>query len=199
MISISKTLRQLSVILLTSAFAITGSAGQSAKNKDKAAQTQTSSTKIDLNAASEKELDTLPGVGAATAKKIVSNRPYSSVDDLKKAGVSQNEINKIRDLVTVSAPASSSQGETGGAGTKESPSGSSHKAEPASALPQSDKPAAAPPPAGSGMVWVNLDSKVYHHEGNQWYGKTKHGKYMTESEAQKEGYRPAKTGKEKNQ
>ena len=194
MISINKTLYQLSVLFLAIAFVVSGSAGQTAKNKDKAAQPQTASTKIDLNTASDKELDTLPGVGSATAKKIVSNRPYSSVDDLKKAGVSENEINKIRDLVTVSAPSSSPT--AGGTSAKESPSGSQRTAEASSALPQSDKPAAAPP-AGSGMVWVNLDSKVYHREGDPWYGKTKHGQYMTEPEAQKAGYRPAKTGKEK--
>jgi len=193
MVSVNKTLSQLSVLFLATAFVVSVSAGQTAKNKDKAAQTQTASTKIDLNTASDKELDTLPGVGPATAKKIVSNRPYSSVDDLKKAGISESEINKIRDLVTVSA--SSSSPTAGGTSTKESASGSSHTAEPSSALPQSDKPAAAPP-AGSGMVWVNLDSKVYHREGDPWYGKTKHGKYMTEPEAQKEGYRAAKTGKE---
>ena len=45
-----------------------------------------------------------------------------------------------------------------------------------------------PPPAGSGMVWVNTDTKVYHREGDRWYGKTKSGKYMTESDAIKAGY-----------
>jgi hypothetical protein len=39
------------------------------------------------------------------------------------------------------------------------------------------------------MVWVNLDTKIFHREGDRWYGKTKHGKYMSESEAVKEGYR----------
>jgi len=41
------------------------------------------------------------------------------------------------------------------------------------------------------MVWVNTDSGIYHKAGTRWYGKTKQGKYMTESEAQKAGYRAA--------
>jgi hypothetical protein len=45
------------------------------------------------------------------------------------------------------------------------------------------------------MVWVNLDSGVYHREGSQWYGKTKNGKYMPEADAIKAGYRPAKNEK----
>jgi len=42
------------------------------------------------------------------------------------------------------------------------------------------------------MVWVNTKSKVFHHEGDKWYGKTKEGKFMTEADALKEGYRPSK-------
>jgi len=41
-------------------------------------------------------------------------------------------------------------------------------------------------------VWVNTDSKVYHVEGDRWYGKTKKGEWMTEADAVKAGYRPVK-------
>src|SRR5579864_6607088 len=41
-----------------------------------------------------------------------------------------------------------------------------------------------------GLVWVNTSSKVYHKDG-QFYGKTKRGKFMTEADAQKAGYRAA--------
>ena len=52
----------------------------------------------------------------------------------------------------------------------------------------------SPPANSSGMVWVNTDSGVYHKPGTRWYGKTKQGKYMSEADAQKAGYRVA--GKE---
>jgi hypothetical protein len=44
----------------------------------------------------------------------------------------------------------------------------------------------------SGKVWVNTDTGVYH-KGGQWYGATKQGKFMTEQEATKAGYRASKT------
>ena len=43
------------------------------------------------------------------------------------------------------------------------------------------------------MVWVNLDTKVFHREGDRYYGNTKNGKFMTEADAVKAGYREAKT------
>jgi competence protein ComEA len=57
---------------------------------------------IDLNKATVEELEAdLPGVGPATAKKIVAGRPYASVDDLAKAGVSKRVIDGIRPHVTL--------------------------------------------------------------------------------------------------
>jgi hypothetical protein len=50
-----------------------------------------------------------------------------------------------------------------------------------------------------GLVWVNTNTKVYHKSG-QFYGKTKHGKFMTEVDAQKAGYKAAQEpgGKKKS-
>jgi DNA uptake protein ComE-like DNA-binding protein len=46
------------------------------------AKTTASSKPIDINSASEKELDSLPGVGKSRADAIIRNRPYHSKNDL---------------------------------------------------------------------------------------------------------------------
>ena len=61
--------------------------------------------KIDLNTAGEAQLDTLPGVGPATAAKIVSDRaengPFRTVDDLLRVpGIGPSKFDSLKDLVT---------------------------------------------------------------------------------------------------
>lgn len=65
---------------------------------------QAQKTLIDLNTASEKDLESIKGVGPATAKKIIAGRPYSSLEDLKKAGLSDKTIESMKPLVKVGAP-----------------------------------------------------------------------------------------------
>jgi competence protein ComEA len=57
---------------------------------------------ISVNSASESQLESLPGVGAVTAGKIISNRPYSSLEDLTaKKAVSNSVFQKIKDLISL--------------------------------------------------------------------------------------------------
>lgn len=59
-----------------------------------------STSQIDINSATSDQLDSLPGVGPVTAQKIISNRPYSSVDDLvNKKVVTQKVFDKIKDQI----------------------------------------------------------------------------------------------------
>lgn len=57
---------------------------------------------IDINSASEKELDTLSGIGPVTAQKIISGRPYASVEDLlSKKIVGSKVFSQIKDKISV--------------------------------------------------------------------------------------------------
>jgi hypothetical protein len=120
--------------------------------------------KLDLNTAPLEQLQKLPGINEATAKKIIAGRPYKSLGELEKVGLSKPTIDKLAPMVTL-----------GDATT---------------AAPTPEAVGKAPPQKG--MVWVNTESGIFFREGDRWYGKTKEGKFMTEADAQKAGYREAK-------
>jgi hypothetical protein len=51
---------------------------------------------VNINKASEQDLESLPGIGETTARRIVDGRPYDSGSDLvKKHLISREEYNRI--------------------------------------------------------------------------------------------------------
>jgi competence protein ComEA len=89
-----------SFTLLISAALILG-AGVNQANAAKKADTQKSIGPVDINSASQKELEDIKGIGPATAKKIIAGRPYKSVDELSKAGLSAKAIDSMKPFVKV--------------------------------------------------------------------------------------------------
>ena len=51
---------------------------------------------------------------------------------------------------------------------------------------------AARVPPKPGLVWADTDTKIYHKKGDPSSGTTKKGEWLTEKEAVKRGYLPAK-------
>ncbi|HNQ98478.1 MAG TPA: ComEA family DNA-binding protein [Trueperaceae bacterium] len=58
--------------------------------------------RVSLNSADPARLETLPGIGPATARRIVEHRPYARIDDLLRVpGIGPKKLERLRALVTL--------------------------------------------------------------------------------------------------
>lgn len=67
-----------------------------------AGRTPDGGARLSLNRASELELRSLPGVGPATAARIVAGRPYLRLEDLLRVkGIGERTLERLRPHVTL--------------------------------------------------------------------------------------------------
>lgn len=78
----------------------------SKENNQNTKTTNQKTKKININTATQEELDSLPGVGTSTANKILNyrkeNGKFKTKEDIKDvSGIGESKFNKIKDLIEV--------------------------------------------------------------------------------------------------
>lgn len=76
--------------------------GTNAETEDNLSNSNPTSQMVNINTASQKELEELWGIGPVTAKSIIEQRPYSDVNELlTKKILKTNVFERNKDLLTV--------------------------------------------------------------------------------------------------
>lgn len=95
---------------LTESYVTSSSSGVSSKEDTNSTQSSSKSTassvKVNINTASQEELDTLPGIGPSIALKIIDyreqNGKFNSIEEIKEvSGIGDAKYEKIKDSITI--------------------------------------------------------------------------------------------------
>ncbi|MDP3936526.1 MAG: hypothetical protein Q8R92_00125 [Deltaproteobacteria bacterium] len=119
---------------------------------------------LNLNYASQSQLETLLNMDRGLARRIINNRPYHSMEDLSRAGVSQRTINGLYNVAYVSNPRYGSQGHDHRYSEYQNPGW------------------------WSSRVWTDPHRMLYYRKGSSPFGQTRGGTYMSEKHALKNGF-----------
>lgn len=120
-------------------------------------------------------------LGAYSFGAQTASQGTSTTSSTAKAKRNRKSTESTATGTATSAPAAS-------APAAKSASGAKTNSEPVNNTSDSEIAAAK----ASGKVWVNTSSGTYHKSG-RYYGKTKQGRFMSEDDAKKAGYKPAKS------
>jgi hypothetical protein len=131
----------------------------------------------------------------------------------QRAGITEKAyVEKCRAGEAVALPTTPSPAPTATPAAAPAPTPAAAPSQPATRPAARPSATAVPPtPTGAGqfateadaksrcpadiVVWVNLNSKIYHFAGYKNYGTTEHGAYMCEKQATTDGFRASKNEK----
>lgn len=96
--------------MIDESYIISSSGGVSSKEDTNSIQgsskSTTSNAKVNINTATQEELDTLPGIGPSIASKIIDyreqNGKFNSIEEIKEvSGIGDAKYEKIKDSITI--------------------------------------------------------------------------------------------------
>lgn len=85
---------------------ITNASGVSSSDEKTEDKQETNNAKVNINTATQAQLETLPGIGPSTATKILSYRKekgkFKKIEEIKEvSGIGNAKFEKIKDLICV--------------------------------------------------------------------------------------------------
>ena len=116
--------------------------------------------RIDVNTADAQTLESLPGIGPATARAIIAARPFRSIDELKNVeGIAEARLEQIRPFVTLGAASRTQRDASGRAATKSQGVGAENAARRDASTESVGRSGKAPGQSAEAKININTASK----------------------------------------